>query len=90
MTALQWIKSVFKLNVNMTVSKRWEEDYDHTAKYDHIYKAMCHTMNYFTSRADMDFTIDETIWGFCGYCGDAGGPPPQQTKGQGWTAKQGI
>jgi len=31
--------------------------------------AMCHNLNYFTRRADMDFAIDEITWGFCGYRG---------------------
>jgi hypothetical protein len=29
-------------------------------------------MNYVTERADLDSTIDETTWGFCGFSGDAG------------------
>ena len=75
MTASRWkqLKSVLKLNVNMTASKRWDPDYDPAAKYDHLYKAMCHNMNYFTRRVESDFAVDKKTWGFCGYCGDAGG-----------------
>ncbi len=30
-------------------------------------------MNYFTLRADLDGTIDETTWGFGGFSGECGG-----------------
>jgi len=63
---------VFKLNFNVIAAKKWEEEYnDPPAKYDHIYKTMCHNMNYVTSRAEKDFAIDETTRGFAGYYGDA-------------------
>jgi hypothetical protein len=49
------------------------DGYDPCAKYDFIYQCLLHNMNYVTLRADLDGTIDETTWGFCGYCGEVGG-----------------
>ena len=43
------IKSVFKLNENMTAPKRGQEGYEPCAKYDYIYKVLCFNMNYFTT-----------------------------------------
>jgi len=73
--ASRWrqLKSVFKLNHNMVEPKKGMEGYDPAAKYDHIFKAVTHNMNYITKWADLDGGIDETTWGFMGYCGDAGG-----------------
>ena len=68
----QQVKSVFKLNDNVASPKRGMEGYDPASKYDHIYKTMCHNMNYVTDKADLDCGIDESTWGFSGYCGDAG------------------
>jgi hypothetical protein len=47
--------------------------YDPCVKYDFIFKCLIHNMNYVTLRDDLDGTIDETTWGFGGYCGEAGG-----------------
>ena len=66
------LKSVFKLNHNLTAPKRGMDGYDPASKYDHIFKAICHNMNYVTERADLDCGIDESTWGFSGYCGDDG------------------
>jgi hypothetical protein len=41
-------------------------------KYDYIYCYLVHNMNYATKYADGDYTMDETIWFFLGYSGDAG------------------
>jgi hypothetical protein len=75
MTLSRWrqIKSVFKLNNNMVEPKRGQPGYDPCAKYDLIFKVMRHNMNYFTLRADLDFGLDESTWGFMGYMGDCGG-----------------
>jgi hypothetical protein len=48
------------------------DQYDPCAKYDFIYKCLVYNMNYLTLRADLDGMIDETMWGFGGYCGEAG------------------
>ena len=77
------IKSVFKLNYNVTAKKKNDDDYDPAAKYDHIYKTLCHNMNYVTGRAGADFAIDETAWDFTGYCGDAGGRLHNKPKSKG-------
>jgi len=57
-TRFKQIKSVFKLNFNVTATKKWEEDYDPASKYNHIYQTMSHNMNYVTYCAEKDFTID--------------------------------
>ena len=61
------IKPVWKLNNNLTSPKRGLPGYDPCAKYDYIYRSLCHNMNYLTGRADPDFGIDETTWGYTGY-----------------------
>ena len=58
---------MFKLNNNMTEPERGQDGYDPCSKYDHIYKAVCHNMNFVTKHADLDFGIDESTWGFSGY-----------------------
>ena len=75
MTYSQWcqIKSVFKLNNNLTSPGRGKEGYDPAAKYDLIYRTICHNMNHFTLLAELDATLDELTWGFGGYMGDCGG-----------------
>lgn len=75
MTLSRWrqIKSVFKINNNMVEPKRGQPGYDPCAKYDLIFKALCHNMNYFTRTADLDFGLDESTWGFMGYMGECGG-----------------
>ena len=67
------IKRFFKLNNNMTAKPRGMDGYDPCAKYDFIYKCLVHNMNYLILRADLDETIDETAWGFGGYCSESGG-----------------
>ena len=69
----QHIKHYFKLNVNFEEKTKCETDYDPCAKYDYIFKCLVHNMNYCTKKADLDITIDESTWGFAGYCGEAGG-----------------
>ena len=61
------LKAVFKLNYNMTAPKRGMDGYDPASKYDHIYKTICHTMNYFTGKAEEDCGVDESTWGFSGF-----------------------
>ena len=75
MTKGRWeqIKRYFKLNVNYEEASKGKEGYDPCAKYDFIFKCLIHNMNYCTSKADLDITIDESTWGFAGYCGEAGG-----------------
>lgn len=73
-TLQRWrqIKRYFKLSMGIEEKKRGEPGYDPCAKYDYIYRCLVHNMNYVTERADLDATIDETTWGFMGYCGPAG------------------
>ena len=52
--------------------KKGMEDYDPSSKYDHIFKAVAHDMNYYTEFTDLDGAIDESSWGFSGFCGDSG------------------
>ena len=76
MTYSRWqqIKSVFKkLNNNLTSPGHGKEGYDPAAKYDLIYRTICHNMNHFTLLAELDATLDELTWGFGGYMGDCGG-----------------
>ena len=77
------LKSVFKLNNNCTEPERGTDGYDPCSKYDHIYKAMCHNMNFVTKYADFDFGIDESTWGFSGYCGEVGGRLMNKPKDKG-------
>lgn len=77
------IKSVFKLNNNVGEPKRGEEGYDPCTKYDLIFKVICHNMNYFTEKAEADFGLDESTWGFSGYMGDAGGRLKNKPVGKG-------
>jgi hypothetical protein len=67
------IKKYFKLNNNLADPKREMENYDPYGKYDFIYKAMVHNMNYVTKRADSDGTMDESSWGFGGFMAECGG-----------------
>lgn len=85
MTFSRWraIKSVFKLNNNVGEPKRSEEGYDPCTKYDLIYKVICHNMNYLTEKAEADFGLDESTWGFSGYMGDAGGRLKNKPVGKG-------
>jgi hypothetical protein len=67
------IKRFFKLNNNLIAAPRGMDGYDPCVKYDFIFKCLIHNMNYVTLCGDLDGTIDETTWGFGGYCGEAGG-----------------
>jgi hypothetical protein len=67
------IKRYFTLNNNFTATPRGMDGYNPCAKYDFVYKILLHNMNYVTLRADLDGTIDETTWVFCGYCGEVDG-----------------
>ena len=75
MTLSRWrqIKSVIKLNNNITEPQKGSPNYDPCNKYDLIYKVMIYNMNYFTERACLDYGLDETTWGFMGYSGECGG-----------------
>ena len=61
------LKSTFKLNNNMTAVKKGQLGYDPACKYDYIYQAVCHNMNYFTKYASLDLAGDESTWGFAGF-----------------------
>lgn len=67
----------------MTEPERGQDGYDPCSKYDHIYKAVCHNMNFVTKHADLDFGIDESTWGFSGYCGEVGGRLMNKPKDKG-------
>jgi len=67
------IKSNFKLNNNLLAKKRGEEGYDPCNKYDMIFRTLVHNMNYCTERADKDQAVDESTWGFAGFCAETGG-----------------
>ncbi len=82
-TRFKQIKAVFKLNNNFLSPPRGSDGFDPCDKYNHIYKAMCHNMNYVMEYADMDFAIDESTWGFSGYSGDCGGRLLNKPKGKG-------
>lgn len=84
-TRFRQLKSILKLNNNLASPKVGEDNYDPACKYDWIYKAVCHNMNYCTESADMDAAADETTWGFGGYSGDCGGRvkgKPGKAKGE--------
>ena len=49
------LKAVFKLNYNMTAPKRGMDGYNPASKYDHIYKTICHNMNYVAGKAEEDW-----------------------------------
>jgi hypothetical protein len=66
------LKRYVKLNNNSVEKPRTAPDFDPCNKYDMIFKVMCHNMNYCTLRADLDLAVDESTWGFAGYCGEAG------------------
>ena len=67
------LKRYFKLNNNLQDKRKGEIGYDPCTKYDLVYKALIHNMNYVTKTADLDGTIDESTWGFGGYMADCGG-----------------
>ena len=67
------IKRNFKLNNNLLGPKRGDAHYDPCGKYDLIFKALVHNMNYCTKTADMDCAVDESSWCFGGYCRETGG-----------------
>ena len=54
-------------------AKKGMEGYNPSSKYDHIFLAVVHNMNYCTKFADLDDVIDESSWPFSDFCGDAGG-----------------
>ena len=72
-TRYRELKSVFKLNNNVASPPRGQDGYDPASKYDLIYQVVTHNMNLLTKSAELDCTVDESTWGFSGYCGDAGG-----------------
>jgi hypothetical protein len=67
------IKQVFKLQNNFVEPSRGAHGYNPAFRYDPIFKAMCFNMNYFTLKADDDFGVDESTWGFMGNSGECGG-----------------
>ncbi len=83
-TRWKQIKSVLKLNCNLSTPKRGTENYNPCAKYDYIFKCMCSNMNFITKKADDDACVDETTWSFSGMGGEASGQiknKPGVTKG---------
>ena len=48
------------------------DGYDPSSKYDHIFLAVTHNMNYVPKNVDLNGVIDESTWGFSRFCGDAG------------------
>ncbi len=50
---------------------RGKEGYDLAAKYNLIFRTLCHNMNYFTLWAELDNAEDESTWGFSGCMGKA-------------------
>ena len=85
MTMSRWrqIKSVLKLNNNLSTPGRDKEGYDPAAKYDLIFRTLCHNMNYITLQAELDVAGDESTWGFAGYMADAGGRLMNKPVGKG-------
>ncbi len=79
----QQIKSIFKLNNNLTMPKRGDVGYDPAAKYNLIYCTMCHDMNHVTLRVELDVAADESTWGFMRFMGDAGGRLMNKPVGEG-------
>ena len=76
MTKSRWkiLKRYFKLNNNLQDHKhKGDVGFDPCTKYDLVFKALVHNMNYVTKTADLDATIDESTWGFGGYMADCGG-----------------
>ena len=67
------MKSIVKLNNNLSIPKWGQEGYNPCENYNCIYKALSHNMNYATDKADSDCGIDEATWGFSGYCAEVGG-----------------
>jgi len=74
MSKSRWkiLKRYFKLNNNLQDKTKGDAGYDPCTKYDLVYKALVHNMNYVTKWADLDVTVDESTWGFGGYMGDCG------------------
>lgn len=72
-TRYRQIKAIFKINNNMVEPKPGQPGYDPCNKYDYIFKTLVHNMNYFTKRAELDFGLDESTWGFGGYMAECGG-----------------
>jgi hypothetical protein len=76
MTKSRWkiLKRYFKLNNNLQDHKhKGDASFDPCTKYDSVFKALVHNMNYVTKMADLDATIDKSTWGFGGYMADCGG-----------------
>ncbi len=83
-TCWRQIKSVLKLNCNISTPKRGSENYNPCSKYDYIFYCMCKNMNLFTKWANKDACVDETTWAFSGMGGEASGRvhnKPGVTKG---------
>ncbi len=57
--------------------------YDPAAKYDLIYRTMCHNINHVTLRAELDMATDESTWGFMGFMGNADGRLMNKPVGKG-------
>jgi hypothetical protein len=67
------IKQVFKLQNNFVEPSRGAPGYNPAFRYDPIFKTLVHNMNHFTLKADDDFGVDESSWGFMGFSGECGG-----------------
>ncbi len=57
----------------LQTEQKGDVGFDPCTKYDLVFKALIHNMNYVTKTADLDATTDESTWGFGGYMADCGG-----------------
>ena len=64
---------VFQVKRRLAGKTERDAGYDPCQKYDYIWRCLTHNMNYVTTKADLDCTINEKTWGFSGYSGEAGG-----------------
>ncbi len=83
MSRWRQIKSVFKMNNNLTSPGRGKPGYDPAAKFDLICRTMVHNMNHVTLKAELDAAADESTWGFMGFMGDIGGRLQNKPVGKG-------
>ena len=65
------LRSMFKLNDNITTKKKGEDGYDPCGTYEMIWDVMCHNMNAFIETAKKDVTIDESSWSHMGFGSEA-------------------
>ncbi len=76
MTKSRWkiLKHYFKLNNNLQDHKhKGNTGFNPFMKYGLVFKALVHNMNCVTRTANLDATIDKSMWGFGGYMVDCSG-----------------